>query len=535
MPETQPTVPNPTRSHAPRKLFGRGTDTSPGREQLREEGCRRLRFAAGAALFGLGLAVLVLPFVAPNVGGIRDGLRRPFELIPMGVLASLGMFFVAGRASIPAERRLDLGLVYLVVMSAFVSLFTHWLPYDDALDLVRGPSGAAFAIMVYATLVPVPPKRMLLVALAAAMMDPLALLVTLGLGNPVPRPRFWLWLFLPTFGSAAVAVLASRTLYELSERLGRARELGAYTLVERLGAGGMGEVWRATHRSLARPAAVKLIRADRVAQADDVQQMQRRFEREAQATAALQSPHTIEVYDFGVSDDGTFYYVMELLDGRDLASLVHEQGALPPARVVHLLLQACHSLGEAHVAGMVHRDVKPENLFACRRGQEVDFLKVLDFGLVKMEQGAEQSQLTHADAISGTPAYLAPEALSGATVDGRADIYALGCVAFYLLTGRLVFVADSPMATMFAHAQKPAPAPSSLVPGLPGDLDALVLRCLAKAPGDRPADCEELAGLLRATGLASGWDQTLAQAAWIAAPRGADDPRFADTVDIAEM
>ncbi len=516
-----------------RRLFGGGTGALPGRDQLQEEASRRLQFAAVAALVGLALAVLALPLVKPNVGGIRDGLSRPFGLIPFAIVVSVAMLLVARSKTIPVGRRLDAGLGYLVVMSALVSLFSHWLPYDDALDLVRGPSGAAFAIMVFATLVPMHPRRMALAAFAAAATDPLALVATFALGNPVPRPTFWIWLFLPTFGSAGVAVLASRTLYELSEKLDRAREMGSYRLVERLGAGGMGEVWRATHRSLARPAAVKLIRADRLGPPEQAAHLRRRFEREAQATAMLQSPHTIEVYDFGVADDGTFYYVMELLTGRDLGSLVKQHGALPPARAVHLLAQACLSLAEAHAQGMVHRDVKPENIFVCRRAQELDFVKVLDFGIVKLDRDEEQTQLTVDGAISGTPAYLAPESLTGGEVDGRADIYALGCVAFFLLTGELVFPGETPMATAFAHAHRAPPAPSSLVPDLPPALNALVLRCLAKAPQDRPATCAELRALLLATDLPEPWDQAAARRAWGETdPDPGDDPRYAETVDL---
>ena len=212
----------------------------------------------------------------------------------------------------------------------------------------------------------------------------------------------------------------------------------------------------------------------------------------------LQSPHTIDVYDFGVADDGAFYMVMELLEGRDLHRLVVEEGPLSPERAVFLLAQVCHSLEEAHARGLVHRDIKPANLFVCRRGLDVDFVKVLDFGLVKLQDGAERTQLTMDDAISGTPAYIAPEMATGGAVDHRADIYAIGCVAFYLLTGSVVFAGETPMAMVFAHAQREAPSPLSLRPDLPAGLDALILACLRKDPAARPQSC----GALRAELLA---------------------------------
>ena len=233
--------------------------------------------------------------------------------------------------------------------------------------------------------------------------------------------------------------------------------MGSYHLEDLLGKGGMGEVWKATHRFLARSAAVKLIMPSALGAKDEAaaQVTLRRFEREAQTTASLRSPHTIELYDFGVSRDGTFYYVMELLDGLDLQTLVAKHGPQPPERVVFLLRQACHSLYEAHKAGLVHRDIKPANIFMCRYGTDLDFVKVLDFGIVKREQmaGKEEAQLTAVGMISGTPAYLAPEmALAEGPTDGRADLYALGCVGYWLLTGQLVFDKANAMAMVVAHS-----------------------------------------------------------------------------------
>ena len=220
--------------------------------------------------------------------------------------------------------------------------------------------------------------------------------------------------------------------------------------IERIGAGGMGEVWRAQHRLLARPAAIKLIRSSMLGESQRAREaLVRRFEREARETAALGSTHTIDVYDFGVTEEGDFYYVMELLEGLSLERLVQEFGAVDPGRTVYLLRQVCHSLGEAHARGLVHRDVKPANIMVCRLGPDDDFVKVLDFGLVKhTAAGQTVTMLSMEGTVVGTPGYMAPEiALGRADVDGRTDIYSLGCVAYYMLTGQPVFSGDTPVAT----------------------------------------------------------------------------------------
>ncbi len=261
-----------------------------------------------------------------------------------------------------------------------------------------------------------------------------------------------------------------------------------YRLVRRIGEGGMGEVWLARHQLLARPAAVKLIRPENVGDLEDGSQARRRFEREAQATSQLRSPHTVELYDFGVGDDGELYFVMELLTGMDLGSMLWRTGRLPPARVIYLLRQACRSLAEAHGIGLVHRDIKPSNLISCRLGAEHDFLKVVDFGVVKAM--AEDAQITGAGSPMGTPAFIPPElALGEGPVDGRADLYSLGATAWTLLTGKLVFGGSTPIRHLMQHIQTVPAPPSSMLPTpLPEGLDALILRCMSKAPGDRPPD-----------------------------------------------
>ncbi len=281
----------------------------------------------------------------------------------------------------------------------------------------------------------------------------------------------------------------------------------------------MGEVFRATHQMLARPAAVKLIRPELLGSSSPAaaRVIVERFRREAEAAASLRSPHTISLYDFGVASDGTFFLVMELLDGLDLETLVERFGPLPPERVVHLLRQACESLEEAHSRGLVHRDIKPSNIFTCRLGLAVDFVKVLDFGLVKAvdDGGREATLLTAPDSTTGTPAYIAPEVVRGDRIaDHRVDIYTLGCVGYWLLTGRLVFQAPNAIQLMYQHANAtPVPPSQRSELEIPAELDSIILSCLAKLPEDRPQTAGELYRRLSAA-LPATWTEELAQRWW---------------------
>jgi DNA-binding NtrC family response regulator len=293
--------------------------------------------------------------------------------------------------------------------------------------------------------------------------------------------------------------------------------VGSYSLIEQLGSGGMGEVWLARHRLLARPAAVKIVREGAVGLAEDAHALRQRFAREAQATAELQSPHTVQLFDFGMTDTGSFYYVMERLRGMDLQRMIERFGPLPPERAVFLLKQACLSLSEAHARQLVHRDIKPANLFVCRLGPEHDFLKVLDFGMVARQgREAAAAPITVAGVVMGTPAFLAPELASTQTsFDGRADIYALGCVAFWLLTGRPPFEARDTMSLLMHHS-KTAPSPPSSMSEepIPADLDAIVVECLAKDPLRRPASADALWDRLDRIPIANRWDERRARAWW---------------------
>ena len=288
--------------------------------------------------------------------------------------------------------------------------------------------------------------------------------------------------------------------------------LGHYRLVEKLGEGGMGEVWRARHQLLARPCAIKLIRPELLGQSKRELAIER-FRLEARTIARLTSPNTVRLYDFGVGETGGFYFVMELLTGMDVASLVERFGPLPPERVVAVLRQVCRSLAEAHAEGVLHRDIKPQNLFLCRLGLEFDVVKVLDFGLVK-SLGAGAAQLTTEGVLTGTPAYMPPERVLGNAADARSDLYSLGCVAYWMLTGRTVFAGD-PMAVMIHHART-TPEPPSKVMGraIAADLEQIVLACLQKEPDKRPASAAELWRQLGEVTLTTQWSSDRAELWW---------------------
>ncbi len=309
------------------------------------------------------------------------------------------------------------------------------------------------------------------------------------------------------------AVLASaansRQLYGLRARIREIGKLGQYTLEEKIGEGGMGTVYRATHAMLRRPAAIKLLAKDRASERD-----QARFEREVQLTSTLTHPNTIAIFDYGRTADGVFYYVMEYLDGLDLDRLVKEYGPVEPARAIHILVQVCGSLGEAHARGLIHRYVKPANIVLTDRVDEPDVVKVVDFGLVKTLDA--NSPVSRTDVITGTPMYLSPEAITAPdAVDGRTDIYALGAVAYFLLAGRNVFDGETLVELLSRHMLQEPLAPSlHLAKPLPSDLEQIVLKCLAKDPRERPPSASSLLASLLASEAAARYDRSAALGWW---------------------
>ena len=398
----------------------------------------------------------------------------------------------------------------------------------DAMQLMAGMFALAITMMARAVIIPSKARRTWVLSTFAAL--PL-LVVSFVYHEPSALPPGFsfafakllvsvnalLWLTL----AVALSTVMSQTIYGLRQEVKAASEIGQYVLEEKIGSGGMGEVWRARHRMLIRPAAVKLVTPRELGSGPerDPELRLRRFEREARATAGLKSPHTVELYDFGVTDDGTLYYVMELLDGLDLDTLVERFGPVPPERAIHLLLQVCASLDEAHQNGLVHRDIKPANLVVTRWGTARDFVKVLDFGLVKLEsaqpEGDASVKLTNENSVSGTPGFIAPEVVLGEKSDHRVDLYSLGCVAYWLLTGKLVFEGSTPVKVMFGHVHTKPPAPGSRSPfAVPPELDALILECLEKAPDKRPATTAALDARLRAVPLAEPWTRERAVEWW---------------------
>lgn len=317
-------------------------------------------------------------------------------------------------------------------------------------------------------------------------------------------------------GAAAFSIFGTAKTQALQAEVDTAREtireLGQYRLRRKLGFGGMGEVYLAEHQLLKRPCALKRIHPRYLHNPEQV----RRFEREVQATAALRHPNTVEIYDYGRADDGTYYYVMEYLPGVSLEELVGRHGAQPAGRVVHILRQVCGALREAHEHGLVHRDVKPGNILVFPAGTPYDRAKVLDFGLVHSlaDEVDPAAKITREGLIVGTPEYMSPEQASGGTLDGRSDLFSLGSVAYFLLTGREVFHRDNPMKTLLSVVND---EPDPLVtrnPDVPHDLAAVVARCLAKSPGDRFADAAELETALSACRCAADWTEERAVEWW---------------------
>lgn len=310
---------------------------------------------------------------------------------------------------------------------------------------------------------------------------------------------------------ASLSICGSHLLSSMRSEVSHARQFGQYHLLQLIGKGGMGEVHLAEHALLKRPCALKLIGTG---EAEDPTS-HARFEREVQSTAQLTHPNTIAIYDYGHTDDDTFYYVMEFLPGMSLQDLLDRHGPLPAGRVIYLLRQVCSALAEAHEEGMVHRDLKPANIHVTERGGLCDFIKVLDFGLVKLTNSPAAANLTADHIISGTPSYMAPEQAAGERgLDGRCDQYALGAIAYQLLTGRLPFTSESPVELLIAHASEQVVPPSNHNSEIPDDLEQVVMRCLQKKRDDRYEDILALDRAFAACASAADWDAPMAAVWW---------------------
>ena len=493
---------------------------------------RRLEVFAlvGAGLWAIGLLMdgVIFPW---SVGAPVP--RAALAIESSAVLLSVGVYVWVRVSSGSGLAKADAGLWLMMLNSAGIALLETWAT-DPTGTMVGHLSWTAIVILLSAMIVPsTPSRRCWSAALVSASLGPLGVWLAHLRGVDTPSVLTTFVLYMPNYSCAVAAVVPSRMFQKMGRRLKEARDLGSYELVERLGEGGMGEVWRARHRLLARPAAIKLVRPAMLAAGSeaDARTTVRRFEHEAQATAALTSPHTIRLFDFGVADDGSFYYVMELLDGRDMASLVAEFGPLPPARVIFLLQQVCHSLAEAHSRGLVHRDIKPANIFVCRMGLEHDFVKVLDFGLVQVTGPNPTHDLTQSlaalEGVVGTPAFMAPEMIVGSgKVDHRADIYALGV--------RRLLPAHRPAGVPGRHADAGADRPRQhrargrRRPWRRRRFRVRSMRwcssCLEKDPARRPPDALTVAQRLSECAGARDWSTTQAARVVAGASAGALGP-----------
>jgi len=505
----------------------RGLDTSGGLDFVRE---RLALLGKMVFLLSFGFLVLMVASVA-FVGGVPLAvvLRLPVTLGHFFATSMMGVLWLL--ASRKTTSRALLGAIDAICVIAgcgFLAIMT----LADVFQIQQAISAITVTTMARAILVPSRPLRTLLIS-ALAFLPTIAMAVLHHYSGIVPpidgktfSPEFQrthlvlntvLWSIL----GITLTTVTSQVTYGLRRQVAEVSELGQYILEEKIGGGGMGEVWRARHRLLIRPAAVKIIRRDVLtAMGGDPGLLMRRFEREARATAALKSPHTVQLYDFGTTDDGTLYYVMELLDGFDLDTLIKSNGPIPAERAVHIMRQVCRSLADAHTNGLVHRDIKPANVIISRIGSTFDFAKVLDFGLVKLDSphriDEDALKLTAVGSTSGTPGFMAPEVVLGAAeTDHRVDIYSLGCVAYWLLTGKLVFEGDTPMQVMIDHARTPPPRPSSRVElSIPPALEDLVMECLQKDPAQRPASAEILHVRLGEIPLPSEWSGERAEKWW---------------------
>ncbi len=477
-------------------------------EDLLREASHRLGVISllGVALWIVGMLLdhVAIRALRPPGDPYWRQFHVPDAIALGGVVTSLGVFLYSRLTTRSSRFMLDLGLLYLIVTALEIGIIWHWYPGGRSVGIQPMFTWVGTLVLIFAAIIPNPPWKTLIAGLVAVSMNPVGMLIARWRGEwEFGALSNVLLMHYPDYVMVGVSVVISRVVTRLGQHVSRAREMGSYHLGELLGRGGMGEVYLATHRMLARPAAIKLIRPEvlggegKEAAALAV----RRFRREAEAAASLRSPHTVELYDFGVTEDQTLYFVMEFLTGMDLEHLVRTYGPLPAPRVISILRQVCESLEEAHARGLVHRDIKPANIHLGTLGLRHDFVKVLDFGLVKTmtAQPEEGSLASGTGETPGTPAYMAPELVLGDTFDGRADLYALGCVGYFLLTGRVVFEAATALQAVARHVNDP-PVPPSQRSGIavPAPLEAIILSLLAKRPEDRPASAAVLAAELTA-------------------------------------
>ena len=411
-------------------------------------------------------------------------LRRT---LPLAALRFVDVFYAVGTSTIFGASAV---LAYDLHSSAWICLVSTCL-----------------MVLLRAVIVPSTGRRTLRIGIASCLPLTLATVIISYLEpQEIPGPAYVSGGALICIGSILLAAISSDISHGLRRDMAAAMQLGQYTLVGKIGEGGMGAVYRAQHALLRRPTAIKLLKPERVDP-----DMLDRFEREVQHMSQLTHPNTVAVYDYGRSPEGVFYYAMEYLDGIDLEQLVARFGAQPSDRVTALLIQICGALQEAHGRGLIHRDIKPANIIVCQRGDVPDVAKVVDFGLVH-EIAARDGNARRA--VLGTPAYVAPEAITDPDrVGPAADLYALGAVGYFLLSGRRVFDGKTDVEVCVQHA-KDAPVPLSQHVTVAPALERAIMTCLAKRPEDRPASAAALAKELRALAAADDWSEDRARAWW---------------------
>lgn len=482
-------------------------------------------YLAERAVDGLSWLSLISSVTSVALMAINGGLQPEVAIgwahpvlraVMLGMVGtSVGFALLLRSGWLAKGRLLDLGMFYQMAIAFAVSLLESSAHRDPDAPIL-GNSGVAVWMMLCGRLMPMAPVKSAITGILCAASWPFAYWLNLQLlGFEAMPVRRLLVRVLPLLIVAVWVFVLNRRILKLYAIQHRAEEVGSYVLTCPLGSGGMGEVWRARHRTLARDAAVKLIRPELLTSVSGKreQMLKRRFEREAQVTASLRSPHTVALYDYGQTKEGAFYYVMELLEGIDLQAMVERFGPLAPGRVARVLLQVAQSLEEAHQARLVHRDIKPRNIMINKLGVNFDVVKVLDFGLVK---NRDHQTATSEGVAAGTPGYLSPESVTGdRPVDARSDIYSLGCTAYFLLTGYKVFEAPTPTASALAHIQQtPVPVGRRSEMPVPADLEAIVMQMLEKDPDRRIPSARELTRRLLALPCLSEWPDEHAERWW---------------------
>jgi hypothetical protein len=466
------------------------------------------------ALIDLSFVILGKLVGAPLMGwtGLFADLNTRLVVSAVGIYLVQWLVCRRGRWSDTTLRLIDAGST-LGASSLNAGMVFAAVPGElPGLSYGRALLIFTMTLVIRAIIVPSSARRTLVLGLLAACFPVVTAHVWYS-ANPSPSvPPIYqgIWNALWCLGAVVISTVASHVIFGLRRQVREAWQLGQYTLLEKIGAGGMGEVYRASHAMLRRPTAVKLLRPGRTS-AEHL----RRFEREVQLTSRLTHPNTVAVFDYGRTVDGVFYYAMEYLDGVNLEDLVRHDGAQPPGRVRHILRQVAGSLAEAHGVGLVHRDIKPGNVILVpERGGARDVAKVVDFGLVRdLEQ---ESEAGDEDGLAGTPLYLAPEAVSGPdAVDARSDLYCLGCVGYFLLTGRPVFEGETVIEVVGSHLHaRPIPPDQRLGAPLPASLSAFLLSCLEKEPGRRPASALACIAALDACDDVPPWTDEQTRAWW---------------------